>query len=64
MPPDHDHFSGSVNLDDAEPLMRELVLPVPAGLGGMPGRETADPDTGLSFAPAPDHPAEQAPGTT
>jgi hypothetical protein len=30
MPPDHDHFSGSVNLDAAEPVMRELVSPIPA----------------------------------
>ena len=39
MPPDHDHFSGSVNLDAAEPA------------------------SGLSFALAPYHPAEQASGT-
>ena len=28
MLPGHDHFS-SVNLDDAEPVMRELVSPIP-----------------------------------
>lgn len=42
MPPGHDHFSSSVNLDDAEPVMRELVSPIPAGLGRMPGRETGE----------------------
>jgi hypothetical protein len=29
MPPDHEHFSGGVNLDDAEPVMREVVSPPP-----------------------------------
>ena len=28
MPPDHGHFSGCVNLDDAEPVMRELASPI------------------------------------
>ena len=40
MLPDHDHFSGRVNLDGAEPVMRELVLPIPVGLRRMPDRET------------------------
>jgi hypothetical protein len=51
MPSGHDHFSDTVNLDDAEPVMRELVSPI------------ADPGTRLSFARVPHHPAEQAPGT-
>jgi hypothetical protein len=32
MPPVHDHFDGSVNLDDAETVRGELVSTVPAGL--------------------------------
>jgi hypothetical protein len=28
MPPDHDHFNGSVNLDDAESVVREIVSPI------------------------------------
>ncbi len=59
MPPDHDHFSDSVSLDDAEPVMREIVLPIPVGLQSIPDRET-----GLNFALVPYHPAEQARGTT
>ena len=42
MPPDHDHFSGSINLDNAELVMRELVSPIPAGLRRMPDREAGD----------------------
>ncbi len=32
MPPDHDHFNGSVDLDDAESVMREIVSPIPVVL--------------------------------
>ena len=42
MPPDDDHFTGSVNLDDAEPVMREIVSPIPVGLRRIPDRETGD----------------------
>ena len=59
MPPDHDHCSDSVSLDDAEPVMREIVLPIPVGLRRIPDRET-----GLNFALVPYHPAEQVRGTT
>ena len=59
MSPDHDHFSDSVSLDDAEPVMREIISPIPVGLRCIPDRET-----GLNFAPVPYHPAEQARGTT
>jgi hypothetical protein len=40
MPPDHDHFNGSVNLDDAGSVMREIVSPIPVGLRRIPDRET------------------------
>jgi hypothetical protein len=42
MPPDNDHFNGSVNLDDGESVMREIVSPIPVGLRRIPGRETGD----------------------
>ena len=59
MLPDHDHFRDSVSPDDAEPVVREIISPIPAGL-----RRITDPETGLNFAPVPNHPAEQARGTT
>ena len=31
MPPDHDYFNGSVNLDDAESVKGEIVSPIPVG---------------------------------
>lgn len=49
IPPDHDHFSGIVNLDDAGPVMREIVLPIPAGLRRIPDRETGDQANWLFF---------------
>ena len=58
MLPDHDYFSDSVSPDDAEPVVREIISPIPAGLRRIPDRET-----GLNFAPVPYHPAEQARGT-
>jgi hypothetical protein len=79
MPPDHDHFNGSVNLDDTESVMREIVSPIPVGLRRIPDRETGDqarpqpgslagltvdPGTELSFALVPYHPAEQTRGIT
>jgi len=42
IPPDHDHFKGSVNLDDAGPVMREIAWPIPVGLPRIPDRETGD----------------------
>ena len=42
MPPDHDHFTGSVNPDDAWSVMREIVSPIPVGLRRIPDRETGD----------------------
>ena len=42
MPPDHDHFTGSVNLNDARLVMREIVSPIPGGLRRIPDRETGD----------------------
>jgi hypothetical protein len=40
IPPDHDHFNGSVNLDDAGPVMREIAWPMLVGLRRIPDRET------------------------
>ena len=40
--PDNDHFNGSVNLDDGESVMREIVSPIPVGLRRIPDRETGD----------------------
>jgi hypothetical protein len=59
MPPDHDHFSDSISLDDAGPVMRETISPIPVGLRRIP-----DPETGLNFALVPYHPAGQARGIT
>ena len=42
MPPSHVHFNGSVNLADAESVMREIVSRVPAGLRRIPDGETGD----------------------
>ena len=42
MLPDHDHFNGSVNLDDAWSVMREIVSPIPVGLRRIPDWETGD----------------------
>ena len=56
MPPDHDHVNGSVNLDDAGSVIREIVSPAPVVLWRIPG-------TGLHFAAAPHHPAERMRGT-
>ena len=42
MPPDHVHFNGSVNLADAESVMREIAVRVPSGLRRIPDGETGD----------------------
>ena len=49
MPPDHDHFNGSVNLDDAESVMREIVSPIPVGLRRIPDRETGNQANRIFF---------------
>jgi hypothetical protein len=42
MPPSWVHFNGSVNLADAETVMREIASRVPAGLRRLPDGETGD----------------------
>jgi hypothetical protein len=42
MPPNHVHFNGSVNLTDAESVMREIIARVPVGLRRIPDGETGD----------------------
>lgn len=43
MPPTYVHFNGSVNLADAESVMREIVSRVPSGLRRVPGRGDRGP---------------------
>jgi hypothetical protein len=49
MRPDHDPFNGSVNLDDAGSVMREIVSPVPVSLRRIPDRETGDQANRMFF---------------
>jgi len=42
MPPNHVHFNGSVNLPDAESVMREITARVPAGVLRIPDGEPGD----------------------
>ena len=42
MPPSCVHLNGSVNLPDAETVMREIAARVPAGVRRLPDGETAD----------------------
>lgn len=42
VPPSCVHFNGSVNLADAETVMREIVSRVPAGVRRLPDGETGD----------------------
>ena len=49
MPPDHVHFNGSVNLADAESVMREIVARVPPGLRRIPDGETGDRGNWIFF---------------
>ena len=49
MPPDHDPFNGSVNLDDAGSVMREIVSPISVGLRRIPDRETGDQASWIFF---------------
>jgi hypothetical protein len=51
MPPDHDHVNGSVNLDDAESVMREIASLIPAGLRRIPHRETGGQANWIFFKP-------------
>jgi len=49
MPVDHAHFNGSVNLSDAESVMREIATRVPTGVRRIPDGETGDRGTWILF---------------
>lgn len=49
MPPVHAHFNGSVNLADAESVMREIAARVPSGLRRIPDGETGDRGNWIFF---------------
>src|SRR5215831_9752961 len=49
MPLDHAHFNGSVNLADAESVMREIAARVPSGLRRLPDGETGDRGNWIFF---------------
>ena len=49
MPPTHAHFNGSVNLADAESVMREIAARVPSGLRRVPDGETGDRGNWIFF---------------
>ena len=49
MPADHVHFNGSVNLDDAESVMREIAARIPSGLRRIPDGETGDRGNWIYF---------------
>lgn len=49
MPPNCVHFNGSVNLADAETVMREIVSRVPAGIRRLPDGETGDRASWIFF---------------
>jgi hypothetical protein len=49
MPPSHVHFNGSVNLADAESVMRELISRVPSGVRRIPDGETGDRGNWIGF---------------
>jgi hypothetical protein len=49
VPPTHVHFNGSVNLADAESVMREVVSRVPSSLRRLPDGETGDRDNWILF---------------
>ncbi len=49
MPADHVHFNGSVNLADADSVMREIVSRVPSGLRRVPDGETGDRGNWIFF---------------
>ena len=71
MPPTRAHLNGSVNLPDAETVMREVVTRIPAGLSRITDGETGDRNNWVFFqldkflqspaleaAPAHDNPSE------
>ena len=71
MPPDHVHFNGSVNLADAQSVMREIAARVRSGLRRIPDGETGDRGNWIFFqlqkflrSPSlvPARPLEAAPG--
>ena len=67
MPPDHAHFNGSVNLADAESVMREIAARVPSGLRRLPDGETGDRGNWIffqmqKFLTSPSLVATQSPG--
>jgi hypothetical protein len=49
MPPTHAHFNGSVNLADAESVMREIAARVPSGVRRVPDGETGDRGNWIFF---------------
>lgn len=49
MPPTAVHFNGSVNLPDAETVMREISSRIPAGVRRMTDGETGDRNYWISF---------------
>jgi hypothetical protein len=49
MPQDHVHFNGSVNLADADTVLREIAARVPSGVRRMPDGETGDRGNWIIF---------------
>jgi hypothetical protein len=49
MPPSRVHFNGSVNLPDAETVMREISARIPSGVRRMTDGETGDRNYWISF---------------
>jgi len=49
MSPTHAHFNGSVNLADADSVMREIATRVPSGLRRVPDGETGDRGNWIFF---------------
>jgi hypothetical protein len=49
MPPSTVHFNGSVNLPDAETVMREIIARVPADVQRIPDGETGDRGNWIVF---------------
>jgi hypothetical protein len=71
MPPSHVHFNGSVNLADADTVMREIAARVPSGVRRIPDGETGDRGNWIFFQAqrflqlpwlVPDPPVEVAAG--
>jgi len=49
MPPTSAHLNGSVNLADAETVMREVAARIPAGVRRIPDGETGDRNNWIFF---------------